>query len=103
MSIELPHTGAAFEWTPTPFGAVLRCRPLLPFADHFFTAASLTLRDDPAEWRAVAERAGVESSRLRLLHQVHGRTVVRAGTHDGVERPEADGVISDDPSEALVV
>jgi len=83
---------------------VLRCRPLQPFAHHFFTAASLQLRDDPAEWQEVAAFAGVPAGGLTLLTQVHGRTIaiVTAGCKNG-DRPQADGVISNAPSAALVV
>ena len=71
---------------------------------HFFTAATLQLRDDQREWSAVAEYAGVAADRLRLLHQVHGGTVLVAdGERSANERPEADGIISDDPSLALVI
>jgi YfiH family protein len=83
---------------------VLRCRELLPWADHFFTAASITLRDNPDEWNGVATLAGVSPDRLRLLDQVHGRSIAitpPAGTP--WVRPRADGVITDDPSVALVV
>lgn len=86
-----------------PWGPVLRCGALLPFADHFFTTAAITLRDDPDEWAGVAALAGVEPDQLRLLHQVHGRRIIIAGSAEPWTRPEADGVITDDPSVALVV
>ena len=88
-----------------PWGTVLRCRPLLPVADHFFTASSIELRDRADEWAAVAALAGVPADRLRLLHQVHGRTMATAASGADVRwtRPEADGVMTDDPSVALVV
>ena len=84
---------------------MLRCRALLPFADHFFTAASIALRDSDSEWEGVAALAGVPAARLRLLHQVHGRTiaVVRETDSDLWIRPEADGAITDLASVALVV
>ena len=83
---------------------MLRCAPLQGAARHFFTAATLRLRDDEREWQSIAAFAGVDVDRLRLLHQVHGRNVVVASP-DGQnpDRPEADAVISDDPSLALVV
>ena len=71
---------------------------------HFFTAATLRLRDDEREWNAVAECSGVPADRLRLLRQVHGRTILVAnGVSAADPRPEADGIISDDPTLALVV
>ena len=84
---------------------MLRCAPLQSVAPHFFTGATLHLRDDPAEWQSVAAFAGVADERLRLLHQVHGRQVVAAAARGtgAADRPEADAIISDDPSLALVV
>jgi YfiH family protein len=84
---------------------VLRCRPLLEIADHFFTDSSIELRDNDAEWRGVAALARVTPDRLLLLSQVHGNTVARAPSRrtDGWSRPAADGAVSDDASSALVV
>ena len=88
-----------------PWGAVLVCRPLQPYAEHFFTAGSLTLRDSEKEWNHVAAFAGVRPDQLRLLNQVHGRTIATAPSDAPAiwTRPEADGVITADPSVALVV
>ena len=84
---------------------MLRCSLLQPVAPHFFTAATLHLRDDPDEWRSVAAFAGVGEEQLRLLHQVHGHRVVIAASAAGgaADRPEADAIITDDPAVALVV
>jgi polyphenol oxidase len=83
---------------------VLRCSPLHGIAPHFFTAATLRLRDDEREWEAMAAFAGVDVDRLRLLHQVHGRNVaVAAPDEQKADRPEADAIITNDPSLALVV
>ncbi len=105
MFMTEPQPSGGFEWTQAPGGAVLRCAPLRPVADHFFTAGSLQLRDDQAEWDAVAALAGVSRERLLLLHQVHGRAVaVRSKDSTTTwQRPEADAAISNDPSVALVV
>jgi hypothetical protein len=94
-----------FEWAQAPWGRVLRCRPLLDVAPHFFTDGTIELRDNEAEWQAVAALAGVAPDRLLLLRQVHGRTVVSApiGRGEAWPRPEADAVVSNDPSSALVV
>ena len=88
-----------------PWGRVLRCRPLAAVAPHFFTDGSIALRDNEAEWRAVAALAGVEHDRLLLLHQVHGSTIASApvGRREAWTRPEADAAVSNDPSSALVV
>lgn len=83
---------------------MLRCDPLEAVAPHFYTAATLRLRDDSGEWDAVAAYAGVDTARLRLLHQVHGHRVVVATPPGGdPDRPEADAIVTDDPSLALVV
>ena len=82
---------------------MLRCTRLQPLASHFFTAANLKLRDDHREWASLAAQAGLARERLRLLHQVHGRTVATAGAAERWTQPDADAVISDDPSVALVV
>ena len=88
-----------------PRGPILRNVALAPHAGHFFTAASLRLREDETEWAEVAALAGVPVERLRLLHQVHGRTVavVSKGSTGEWRRPEADAVVTDDPTVALVV
>jgi polyphenol oxidase len=105
MFMTEPQPSDGFEWAQAPWGSVLRCRPLLTVAPHFFTAASLRLREDATEWEKVAQFAGVPADRVRLLRQVHGHAVAasRAGTSLPWEIPEADGVISDDPSAALAV
>lgn len=82
---------------------MLRCTALLPFADHFFTTAPLVLRDDRAEWEAVARLIDVPPDALRLLDQVHGNVVVTAPELSSLTRPVADAVVTDDRSLALVV
>jgi polyphenol oxidase len=98
-----PQPTGPFEWTQEPWGRALRCTPLpLP---HLFTSRDVMLRDDEAEWTAVARSLGVSTDRLRLLKQVHGTTVVVA-RGDGPttsERPEADIIITNDPSIAIGV
>lgn len=88
-----------------PWGAVLQCRALLPYAPHFFTGASLQLKERPDEWAAVAQHAGVPPQGLLLLRQVHGKAVVtvRAGRQGEWTPPEADAIVCDDPAAAAVV
>lgn len=83
----------------------MRCTALAFVAPHFFTDASLVLRDREEEWNAVAGLAGVDPERLLLLKQVHGRTVafVETGRSSRWDPPEADAIVSRDPSSALVV
>src|SRR5688500_17488845 len=105
MFMSLPQPNDGFVWTQAPWGPVVQCRPLLAVAHHFFTAASVVLREDEREWEAVAAFAGVPRLRLRLLHQVHGKAiaVARGGDEEGWGPPRADGVISDDQEAALTV
>ena len=88
-----------------PWGRVLRCQPLAAVAEHFFTDGSLELRKRTDEWDSVAAFAGVPVDHLLLLRQVHGVAVVAADASRATEwtRPEADAVVSDDPTSALVV
>ena len=85
---------------------MLRCRPLLEVADHFFTARNLRLRGDEREWGAVAHQIGVDdAARLLLIRQVHRAevAVARAGRPPAWRRPEADVIVSDDPASAIGV
>lgn len=84
---------------------MLRCRPLLAVADHFFTARQLRLRDDRREWAAVAQAIGVPADRLLLVSQVHGIDVAlaRRGRSDRWPQPSADIIVSDDASSAIGV
>src|SRR5262245_26793651 len=104
MFMSEPQPNDGFVWTQAPWGPILRCQPLLEVADHFFTAGSIELRN-ASDWAAVAALAGVPRPQLRLLHQVHGRTVVvsRAGAREDWTPPQADGVVSDDALAAFGV
>ena len=88
-----------------PWGHVLVCRALSEVADHFFTDGSVELRHRDEEWAAVAKLANVDRDHLLLLRQVHGRTVAvaEAGRIGRWQAPEADAIVSRDPSSALVV
>jgi YfiH family protein len=101
----LPQPSGGFEWTQAPWGDVLICLPLAAVADHWFTTGNLRLRDDEREWAAVAGAIGVDVARLLLIHQVHRAdvAVARRGRAGSWERPEADVVVSDDPSCAVGV
>jgi len=63
------------------------------------------LRDDAGEWEAVASSLGVSRERLLLVRQVHGVQVAiaRAGATSDWVRPEADAIVTDDPSVAIGV
>ena len=84
---------------------MLRCIPLHTIADHFFTAGDLQLRGDETEWAAVAGAAGVCPDRLLRLRQVHraNAVVARRGRTGAWNDPEADIILSDDPTSAVCV
>jgi YfiH family protein len=98
----LPPVPADFEWIDAPWGAALRCVPLAPIARHLFTTRPLALADDGA-WVSVADTLEVAPSRVWRLKQVHGNAVIVANGDAPATRPEADALISIDPSVALSV
>jgi polyphenol oxidase len=101
----------SFESIPQSWGQVLRAPGLSAVADHFFTTRQLRLRGQAVEahdWARVARAIGVEPEKLLRPRQVHGREVVAVTGTDvrrfsGGTRPDADVVITDDPSLALAV
>ncbi|HET7696419.1 MAG TPA: polyphenol oxidase family protein [Vicinamibacterales bacterium] len=98
-----PQPTGPFEWTQEPWGRALRCTRLP--APHLFTSRDVILRDNAGEWAAVARSLGVTPDRLRLLEQVHGvhAAVARRGDALPAARPEADIIVTDDPSIAVGV
>ncbi len=107
-----PQPSGGFEWVQGAGGLALVCRALQPYAGHLFTTRAWALgsraqaRDE--DWQAVAAALDVEPARLARMHQVHGAAVVvrRAGDTPrsaGDPLPDADILISDDPSLALAI
>ena len=103
MAMTDPQPSGAFEWIQEPWGRALRCARLP--ARHLFTSNDVTLRDDPSEWSAVAASLGVARDRLLLIRQVHGTeaAIVRRGWTPPWERPQADVIVTDEPSVAIGV
>jgi len=110
-----PQPSGGFEWVQAAGGRALVCRALLPLADHVFTTREWALGRhtgpprpgsgaSDADWLPVAASLGVDGDHLVRLQQVHGAEVVvrRAGAPAASSaRPEADVVVSNDPSLAL--
>jgi polyphenol oxidase len=110
-----------FSWTSESWGAALRSAAVQEIADHFFTTRQLWLRGTSEEddWASAAASVGLPPNRLLRLNQVHGRTVVAVRRGDasslspfagaltgrlaGGGWPEADILVTDDPSVALAV
>lgn len=63
------------------------------------------MRDDPLEWSSVARLLDVPPDRLLLIRQVHGVSVAvrHIGGNLDWPRPEADIIVSNDPSAAIGV
>jgi YfiH family protein len=103
MAISDPQPTDAFEWTQEPWGRALHCTRLP--ARHLFTSRDVMLRDDETEWNTVAASLDVTADRLLLIRQVHGirAAVVRRGWQPRWERPQADVIVTDDPSVAIGV
>jgi YfiH family protein len=97
----LPRVPDPFVWFDAPWGPVLRCQPLEPFA-HCFTTRHLGLTS-PQDWRAVGALVGAAA--VVSLHQVHGRDVVRLGRGAPIpdEPPRADALVTDRPDVAVAV
>jgi polyphenol oxidase len=110
-----------FVWARQEWGLTLRSEPLGEVADHFFTTRQLRLRgeSEAEDWARVAAAIGVPPPCLLRSTQVHGCEVIvfrgpgaRAGvppsvsghaTGGGAGWPEADILVTDDPSVALAI
>lgn len=103
MPISDPQPNDAFAWTQEPWGRGLRCQRLA--APHLFTSRDVALREEDREWSDVVASLGVARDRLRLVKQVHGihAVVARRGAMAAWDEPQADVIVSDDPSVAIGV
>src|SRR5262245_41862114 len=98
----LPPVSDPFYWSDEAWGAALRCRALDAIAPHLFTTRQLEL-SSPDDWRLAAEAVG--GSQLLTSTQVHGAGVFvhKRGAPLPAIRPEADVLVSNDPSVAMAV
>jgi len=100
--MSLPPLPESFDWIETSFGPVMTCRPLEAIAPHLFTTRSVPI-SSPEDWKAVAALIGAADT--ALVNQVHGREVVtiRSGGARPCTRPDADALVSNDPTVAIAV
>lgn len=95
-----PEPAAGFAWEQAPWGRVLTCRALEPFARHGFTTRELDPGrggpGDDAGWAAVAAWLGVPAAGLWRLDQVHGCRAVRV---EGAVMPVEVGL---EPADAAI-
>jgi purine-nucleoside/S-methyl-5'-thioadenosine phosphorylase / adenosine deaminase len=70
-----------------------------------FSSRVLTLKDRPDEWNAVARSLNVDADDLLLIRQVHGAKVAFASPERARpwQRPDADVIVTDDPTAAVAV
>jgi YfiH family protein len=98
----LPKPIGEFQWTQESWGPTLRCTPLSTIAQHCFTTGQVV---------ALARAFDVDDAtpeRIVRLRQVHGAAVFEASQATAArirnpDGPEADIVVSRDPSFVLTV
>jgi YfiH family protein len=97
----LPLVPASFRWTKESWGSALRCRPLETVARHLFTTRQLQLTD-AGDVDRLATALRVEQ--VQMVRQVHKADVLVVRPGDApVDSPEADVIVSNDPSLAVAV
>jgi len=103
---EPPRIAGPFSWRRHPWGWLLECAPIARIAVHGFTTRQLAMAGAAgceAEWRLLAESAGVALDAIAAVNQGHGTTVVHARALNGGDRARADGLLSNDASLLLTV
>jgi YfiH family protein len=103
----LPQPNDSFRWVQGAPGPALVCRRLEPFADHVITTCTWALgagrnSDADSAWAEVAAALGRPIVRV---HQVHGVNLLvrRAGTPPPAALPDADIIVSNDPTVAIAI
>ena len=118
MPVTFPKPSRGFHWTQLAAGPALVCEALTPFAAHFFTTRGWQLgartpgapggtdsTGSVAGWNEIASAARVDAAHLGRLRQVHGADVAtyRKGASVAGAAPQADIVLTDDPSMAVAI
>ncbi|MGE0706055.1 MAG: peptidoglycan editing factor PgeF [Vicinamibacterales bacterium] len=106
MSIIPPRPDGAFEWRDVDGLPGLVCVPLADIAPHVFTTRTWQLgsraTDEGTAWDQIARALRLAPGDLVRARQVHGTTVARGRSVDGV-LPEADILMAREPGLALAV
>jgi len=95
-----------FEWVEGPAGRILRCHVMLRLAPHVFTSRNLEFRQETlgGDYARLGEVLDVKPDDIIRVKQVHGRTVVTVRPGETLaEPPDADAIVSVDPSRAVSV
>ena len=101
-----PAVSRGFERHDGPAGAVFISPRLKQLADHVFTTRQLRFRDESlaGDLTRLGAAFNLKAADIVSLKQVHGRSVFVVGPGEPVlEQPEADAVISLDPSRVISV
>lgn len=110
ISATLPQPNGSFRWAQVGGRPALVCQALEGLAPHFFTTrhwpiGSSAAGDRTEGWADIARAMQIEMDRLVRVRQVHRADVHIWRKDDRVppEPPEADIIISSDPSAAVAV
>lgn len=110
-SIETPQNLSSpvdtdFRWVDGAAGRALCSSALAAVADHVFTTRAVSFRGETTDddYRRLGSVFGVEGREIVRVKQVHGRSVlvVRPG-ESLTDLPEADAIVSIDPSRVMAV
>jgi YfiH family protein len=91
---DLPQPNGAFEWVQAEAGPALRCRALTPYASHLFTTRHWPLGRDSESWADVAAALKLSPTQLVRVRQVHGASVLVAGTPAAADLTQADIIVA---------
>jgi YfiH family protein len=95
-----------FEWTEGEAGKMLQAPALSAVAPHLFSTRALQFRGPSisADFDRVGAAFGVAGAAVVRVKQVHGRGVLIVRPGESIaEPPDADAIISTDPSRAISV
>jgi hypothetical protein len=94
-----------FDWQHGPAGRVLVARELARVAPHVFTTRDLVFRQDEArDFERLGAALAVEANAVLRVRQVHGRAVLIVKPDAPIAGPpEADAIVTIDPSRAVSV
>jgi YfiH family protein len=94
-----------FRWIDTPAGQALQHLPLAALATHLFSTRQLQFRGDSLndDFERVGAVFGCPGSAVARVRQVHGRVVHMAVPDAPPSVPEADAIVTANPSRPVSV
>jgi YfiH family protein len=107
LDTRLPQTNDSFQWVQAVPGPALVCRGLRPLADHVLTTRiwALGAAENGDADHAWAEVAAALDAPIVRVHQVHGADFLirRAGDPPPAALPDADIIVSNDPTISIAI